>query len=119
MIRWLRAAAVGAALAAGLSAGPGSDARAAEPRELRLDVFAFSQEDEGGQPFKAEGFSYFGARAAGRVEISPSFSVKGSAALALIDNDEPAVLPSTASSVTVTSARAGGRMAAKSPVLSM
>lgn len=82
------------------------DAGALEPRELRFDVYAFSQEDGGGQEFKAEGFAYLGVRSAGTVAVSSGTAAHWSAALALIDNDEPERLPATASSATVTSASA-------------
>ena len=69
-----------------------------------LDLFAFSQEDDGGQALRAEGFAYGGVRMAGERRLNAASTLVASAAVAWIDNDAPTELPATIGNAQVTSA---------------
>lgn len=83
-----RVAAVAALL---LAAAP---ARAAwHPQEASLDVFAFAQQDRGGQEYKAEGLRYLGLRSAVDFLANAATSFRTKVALSFVTNDDAADVP--------------------------
>ena len=82
-------------------AGPASSE--VRPREVRFDLYAFSQDDDPAQPLRNEGLTYVGARPSAVLELSPSVTLHANGAFALISNEDAAELPASAGA-TVTSA---------------
>ena len=79
---------------------------AAAQKEITFDVFAFSQEDDVGQPFKSEGMGYQGGRATVVLPLTPSATLRLSTTLSHIQNDVAAELPATVLNSRITSASA-------------
>jgi len=69
-----------------------------------FDAFVFSQEDEGAQAFRAEGFGYGGVRLALFWPRSEATAFRATAAIARIDNDALPEFPATIGNANVTSA---------------
>jgi hypothetical protein len=98
----MRSAAI---VAAALLASPAARADLS-PREVRFDLYAFSQDDDTAQPLRSEGLTYFGARPAAVLELSPAVTLHANGAFALISNEDAAVLPASAgANVTSASSR--------------
>lgn len=86
-----------------LPLGAGAESR---PLEARFDLYAFSQEDNGGQALRNEGMSYWGARPAGSFQLGESLTLHASGAVAVILNEDAAELPaSTGATITSASSR--------------
>jgi hypothetical protein len=92
-----------AAAVAILLALPAASLAEIRPREIRFDLYAFSQDDDPAQPLRNEGLSYFGARPSAVLELSPAVTLHANGAFALISNEDAAELPASAGA-TVTSA---------------
>ncbi len=89
-----RAAAVtAAALAAAAVLGATAADAAWHPQEASVDVFAFAQQDRGGQRHKAEGLRYLGLRSALDFAAGPTTLFRTMAALSFVANDDPADVP--------------------------
>jgi len=73
---------------------------------VSFDLYAFSQEDDGGQEARAEGFDHAGARVAATLEITASRRVELTAALGWIENDPRRPLPATVWNATIAAASA-------------
>ncbi len=91
MTRRARAAAAAAAAAVllGTTAAPG----AWHPQEATFDVFAFAQQDRGGQAYKAEGLRYLGLRSALDLAAGAATLFRTTVALSFVTNDDPADVP--------------------------
>lgn len=79
-----------AALAAALAALVPPARAAWHPVDASWDVFAFAQRDYGGQPDKAEGFRYVGARSAVDFLVDAVTRFRTSVALSFVSNDDAA-----------------------------
>ena len=89
---WIARAA--AALAVAPLVGVAPRARAAwHPASTSFDTFAFAQQDRGGQPYKAEGLRYLGARAAVDLLIDGVTTLRTRAALSFAANEAAAHVP--------------------------
>jgi hypothetical protein len=71
---------------------------------LSFDLFAFSQDDGGGQSYRAEGFGYGGARLVAVLPRSERATLHARVTLAVIDNESLSTLPATIGNANVTSA---------------
>lgn len=79
----------------------------AEPvaqHRLALDLYAFSQGDEGGDPYRSEGFSYQAFALDLQLPLGERSTLRANGALSLIDNDPLAALPQTVDNAFVASA---------------
>lgn len=99
--RWV--AVVSAALVAG-PLSPGTIARAEGDGRVSLDLYVFSQSDDGGDPYKAEGMNYGGARVGTQVRLSDEAALHANATVALLINDDVLPPPPTVTGLTATSA---------------
>jgi hypothetical protein len=71
---------------------------------LAIDLLAFSQWDDGGDPLVDEGFRYEALSLDIRLRPSDTVTVRGTAVVAYLQNDPLLVLPSTIANAHVTSA---------------
>lgn len=79
----------------------------AEPvaeHRLALDLYAFSQGDEGGDPYRSEGFTYQAFALDLQLPLGERNALRANGALSLIDNDPVAELPKTIDNAFVVSA---------------
>ena len=93
-----------AAIGLATLAGTLPSAPAHAENEAALDLYIFSQQDGGGQPYRAEGMVYGGLRLSLRYAFDPEFQLTLSAAGSLIENDPVAPLPSTIDQALTTQA---------------
>lgn len=93
-------------VALGLALALGADAPAAAENTFTVDLFAFSQDDHGGQPLRAEGMHYGSLRLATDLQLSDTLGLTLNAAGGLIDNEDPRPLPPTVDQVLSTQASA-------------
>lgn len=83
---------------------PRAASAAWHPVEAAWDVFAFAQQDRGGQPDKEEGFRYLGARSAIDFLVDAVTRFRTTVALSFVTNDDAASVPGV-DSITSASAR--------------
>ena len=79
----------------------------AEPtaeRRLALDLYAFSQGDEGGDPYRSEGFTYQAFALDLQLPLAERAALRANGALSLIDNGDATTLPATIDNAFVVSA---------------
>lgn len=74
--------------------------------EVSFDIFAFSQDDELGQPLKAEGLSYAGTRVSLALPLNPTTLMRVNLSATRIKHDPAQRVPATIGNVNVTSASA-------------
>jgi hypothetical protein len=71
---------------------------------VAVDLLAFSQWDDGGDPLVDSGFRYEGISVDARTKITDQASIRGTAVVAYLQNDPLKILPSTVANANVTSA---------------
>ncbi|MCC7508490.1 MAG: DUF3570 domain-containing protein [Planctomycetes bacterium] len=73
-----------------------------------LDLYVFSQQDDGGNPYQNEDLLYYGARAAARLKVSDTLTLRPTIGVAQIEAGGKPDTPSTVTNATVTSASQQG-----------
>lgn len=81
-----------------------AQAEAPAEHRLALDLYAFSQGDQGGDPYRTEGFSYKAFAVDTQFPLNERCALRANGALSLIDNDALAELPATIDNAFVASA---------------
>jgi hypothetical protein len=81
-----------------------------------LDLYAFSQEDNGGNPIQNEDLLYYGARVAARIKVSKVLVLRSTATVSQLESGGRVTVPATITNATTTSAsqRASGSAGSKS-----
>jgi hypothetical protein len=93
------------AVAAGLVAG-GAAAQLPAENSFTIDLFVFSQEDDLGQPYKAEGMGYQGTRLTAVLRVTEATALEMNAGVSYIQNDPAASPPPAIHDLRITSASA-------------
>lgn len=81
-----------------------AQAEPAGEHRVALDLYAFSQGDGGGDPYRSEGFTYQAFAVDFQVPVGTGSALRANGALSLIDNDPLAELPKTIDNAFVASA---------------
>ncbi len=71
---------------------------------VAIDLLAFSQWDDGGDPLVDSGFRYEGASLDLKMKLNDQAAIRGTAVVAYLQNDPLKILPSTVANANVTSA---------------
>ncbi|MCA8912901.1 MAG: DUF3570 domain-containing protein [Planctomycetes bacterium] len=72
-----------------------------------LDLFVYSQQDDGGNPIQNERMLYYGARAAVKLKVNKVLTIRPSVTVSILDTGGKAHVPDTITNATITSASQG------------
>ncbi len=86
------------------AAGAAASAAPTSGQYVAIDLYAFAQGDERGNPLKAEGFDYGALRVDLKMRMTPVVSLRFNASVARLRNAELQRVPSSVENATVTSA---------------
>ncbi|MCB9727830.1 MAG: DUF3570 domain-containing protein [Deltaproteobacteria bacterium] len=89
-----------------LSAAGAGRAAPAGDQHVTIDLYAFSQGDERGNPLKAEGFEYGAMRVDMKMRMTPAVAFRFNASVARLRNDDPQRVPASIENARMTAASA-------------